>query len=183
MSWLDPYRWLLGLMLVASLLVGAWYLERKIEQRGYDRAESIYTKKIAEQKAEATKLLGDEKDKVAGLEKAMLQSSLLQEIKDANSAKTIAGLRGQLAGLADADGRLRDPNAQEPRCRGSGGSPQTQSASDPRSGPSHPAEATGLLSAELSGLLQRLTSEADELSNAYSSCRADTIQVREFLAQ
>ena len=183
MSWLDPTKWLVLLVVVVGIIAGARYLESRIEQRGYDRAESIYTKKIAEQKAEATKLLGDEKDKVAGLEKAMLQSSLLQEIKDAKSAKTIAALRGQLAGLADADGRLRDPNAQEPRCGGSGGSPQTQSASDPRSGPSNPAEATGLLSAELSGLLQRLTSEADELNNAYSSCRADTIQVREFLAQ
>lgn len=86
-----------------------------------------------------------------------------QETKDALNSNAIDDLSGKLRRL----GRLRDPNA-----RGCGPAPggAARSASDCAN---HGAEAPGVLSAELAGLLQRLQREADDINNAYASCRTE----------
>jgi TolA-binding protein len=84
-----------------------------------------------------------------------------------------------LAAAADRNGgRLRDPNASGGCGRG-GAEGEAPAAAGDHQG--HGAEAAGLLSTQLSGLLQRLTREADEVSDAYAACRADDLSIRRAL--
>ncbi len=48
MEWLNPARWLLYLVLLAVLGVGAWRLDASRQQIGYDRAQSEYNKAAKE---------------------------------------------------------------------------------------------------------------------------------------
>ena len=89
-----------------------------------------------------------------------------QEVKDANAKKTITQLATQLASM-----QLRDPNAAHSV------KPNNSSAStnDSRNDTS---ETNGLLSEELTGLLQSLTRDADEINAAYASCQQNAFEVR-----
>ncbi len=159
--------------LVACVFLGV----KGIDQRGYQRAQSEATAALEKQKRQAGEQLATETAKTRAAEEALRTNKLNQDKKDAQAQSTVNDLSRRLRQLsADSAGRLRDPNAQG--CGGSGSGPEAEAATTAGSGGEHPAEAGGLLSAELSGLLFRLASEADAINLAYASCRADALQVR-----
>ena len=162
---------LLGLLL--ALMFGV----RAIDQRGYQRAKAEATAALKEQQRQAERLLSLETAKTRAAEESLRTFKLNQDIQDAKAKSKVADLSSRLRQLSGQSGRLRDPNA--PGCgRGSGG-PTGEAATAPGSSAADPAEAAGLLSADLTGLLQRLTTEADEINLAYASCRPDAFAMRE----
>lgn len=173
-----PYRLLALALAVAGLIAG--YLAWAAHQQGIgeQRATARYTATLEAQKREAAATLAHEIAKTAAVEKQLQASKDQQEITDANNQKTITNMAGRLRTLAGISGRLRDPNADS-GCGDGGGHGTAQPAPAAGLGDDHAAQAPGLLSADLSGLLQRLTQEADEINNAYTSCRADSQAVRE----
>lgn len=159
-----------------ALLTMLFFAEQYIEGRGYDRAVAENEAAINKQKVAAVGLLLSEIQRANKAERALQAFKNNQEQKDATNQKTIADLSERLRRLADPVGRLRDPNA--PGCGNGGGSPPGEVAPAPGDRPADQPEAGGLLSAELGGLLQRITREADDINAAYASCRADAFAVR-----
>ena len=131
---------------------------------------------IGAQKLEASRLLTKMTERADAATLELATAKATQETKDAQAAQTVETLKSQLAAAAGPAGRLRDPNA--PGCGSSGGSPEGQTPGNPQGGPGDAPQAGGLLSAELTGLLSKLTFEADDINEAYISCRADSLQVR-----
>lgn len=159
-----------------ALLVILFTGEQYIEGRGYQRAKAEDTAAINKQKAEAADQLTAEIQKTRTAEQALQTLKNDQELKDATHQKTVASLSDRLRALSDPSGRLRDPHARGCGPSGSGSPSETSTALSDR--PADPAEAGGLLSADLSGLLRQLTREADDINVAYASCRADAYAVR-----
>lgn len=165
------------LVILAGLAAAGLYWHEgqidKAELRGAQAQKDVDQKAADTQKAEAAKLLAEETARADAVTGAFLVFKDKQESKDVQAAKITSGLKTQLAVAAGTAGRLRDPNAT-PCGRGQGGSsPETQTASSPSGGSSDGAKTGGVLSEELTGLLQKLTGEADEINTAYASCRAD----------
>ncbi len=161
---------------VLAVLAGLYALERHVEQRGYDRAAAEYTAAIQKLQAEAATTLAIETAKTLSAEQALDTAKNNQELKDATHTKTITVFADRLRSATGPAGRLRDPNATQ--CGGSGGSPPGDPATATAAGPTDRAEAGGLLSEQLSELLQRLAREADDINAAYASCRADAYTLR-----
>ena len=161
---------------VVALLVLLFVGEQYIERRGYDRAMSEAQAQIEGSKRAAADRLALEIHKTRRAEEALQTAKNTQELKDASYQKTVENLSDRLRALAHSSGRLRDPHAAG--CGASGGGSQGQPPAAPGDRPDDPAEAGWLLSAELGGLLQRLTFEADTINVAYASCRADAYAVR-----
>lgn len=171
---------LIKIAAVMALLVILYTGEQYIEGRGYDRAKAEATAALEAQKRKAGEVLATETAKTRAAEESLRTFKLNQDNKDAQAQATVADLSRRLRQLtAGTAGRLRDPNAQG--CGGSSGGPQGKAVTPAPDRPGDGAEAGGLLSAELTGLLQRLASEADAINTAYASCRADAFAVRELL--
>jgi hypothetical protein len=180
MSWLNPYTRLLYGSLMAALLLGAWRVHHNIDQGGYDRADAEWQAKVKSQKADATKLLDEERAKVAAALMSLRDFKDNQEIKDAHNKKAVTGYERRLRAAAGRAGRLRDPNASyATRCGGGGGGPQGADTASASHRADDIAEAAGLFSVGATALLQRLTREADDINLAYASCRADALSIRE----
>jgi hypothetical protein len=156
------------------LLWGAW---QYIDARGYNRARAEYTAAITAQKAEASALLARETAKVRTAEQTLQTITDTQNIKDFENAKTLTTLSDRLRAAAGPAGRLRDPHAV--RCGGSSAATPSAPAAAPGDSAANPAQADGLLSADLSRLLRDLTASADQINAAYASCRADAFAVRQ----
>jgi Sec-independent protein translocase protein TatA len=168
----------IAIKIAAALAVVAllFFAERYIEGRGYDRAMAEAQAQIQGIKREAAERLATETEKTLKAEQALQASVNKQNRKDSEHAQALANLSGRLHALADPAGRLRDPHAAG--CGPGGGSPQGDPPTATGGGSGDPAQAGGLLSAELGGLLRRLTREADDINVAYASCRADAYTVR-----
>ncbi len=167
---------LIKIAAVVALLVLLFLGEQYIERRGYDRAMYEAQAQIEGSKRAAADRLALEIQKTRKAEQALQTFKNDQELKDAAHQKTVASLSDRLRALADPSGRLRDPNAA--RCGPGSGRPQDDPPAAPGDRPGDATEGGGLLSAQLSGLLQRLTREADDINVAYASCRADAYAVR-----
>lgn len=164
-----------GVLLLAALAAG--YLAWTIHQQGIGeaRATAAYNVKIEAQKKEASAALEKETARVATAELALQDFKNRQEVKDVGNKKKVDTLASLLRDLAGPAGRLRDPHAGGgPGGSGSNGTVASGSGNRPDNG----AEASGLLSPDLTGLLQRLVAEADQVNLAYISCRADAEAVR-----
>lgn len=172
---------LIKIAVVLALLVGLFFGEQYIEGLGYSRAQAEYEGAIRDQKKEAATLLATETDKARAAESALQAVKNKQELQDAANQKKVAGLSARLRDLAGPAGRLRDPNAA--RCGGGGTGAQRQAAGSANDRADDYTEAGGLLSARLSGLLQQLGREADDINDAYASCQADAFAVRVLLNQ
>lgn len=134
--------------------------------------------KVVLQKKEARELLEKLTAEVAAAQAKLNDARKAQEKKDAENERTIAAQARRLVDAAAAHGgQLRDPNGPG-GCRAS---PEGQGGAAAGAGGKDPAEAGGLLSKQLSGLLARLTGEADDINAAYASCRADAVEVRRAL--
>lgn len=91
----------------------------------------------------------------------------------------VVALTDQLRASAGSAGRLRDPNAAE--CGvGGGGAPGADPART-GGGAADAAEASGFLSANLTGLLLSQAKSVDDINVAYASCRRDALNLREVL--
>jgi len=176
MSWLNPYTWLLYGSLMAALLLGAWRVHHNIDQGGYDRADAEWQAKVNIQKADATKLLDEERAKVVATEKNLRNFKDNQEIKDANNKKAVSGYERRLRAAAGIDSRLRDPHAGRGSCSGS---PTSAVATGASAGADDGPQGAGLLSKELTQFLLDQAASADDINLAYASCRADALSIRE----
>lgn len=166
----------IGALAVLALLAALFYGEQYIEGRGYDRAKAEDATQIERNKRQAADQLATETKRAGDAEAALQAMKNTQDLKDAENEKTVADLSDRLHRAAGPAGRLRDPHATG--CGAGGGSAPGKAPTAPGEGPKDRAEAGGLLSAELTGLLQRLTREADEINTAYASCRTDAYTVR-----
>ena len=167
-----------AVVILVLALIGGYLAWASHQQAiGEARATTAYNKLIAAQKKEAAAILAKETVRVATAERALQDFKNNQEVKDGGNKKTVDALSARVRALAGLAGRLRDPHADAGcggRSDGAHGSPATGPGNSPGDG----ADAPGLLSAELAGLLQRLTLEADQINNAYISCRADAEAMR-----
>ena len=163
--------------LVLALLLALLLALRQVDQRGYDRAMAEATAATNALKAQAAATLASETAKTRSAEQALQASKNTQELQDAAHQNTVADLSGRLRRLAGPAGRLRDPHAVG--CGGDSGGAPGAAATTPGDRADNNPEASGLLSAGLSGLLQRLQLEADTINIAYTSCRADAYAVRQ----
>jgi hypothetical protein len=172
MKWLDLIpSWAYALAVLALTALSVWLaLEASADRVKAAHAQTtLATERLGHQKAmtkQALLVL-----KVTG-ELTTLQRQ--QEKRDGDAQATIAALGEDLRRRSRSAGGpgLRDPFAVA--CREPAPGPRPAAVA----GGEDPAEAGGLLSAELEGLLLRLEGEADEINAAYSSCRADAITVR-----
>jgi len=163
-----------GALLFGALIAGYFAWASHQQGIGEERATIKYNAKIEKQQKEAVELLAKETARVTATEKALQASKNNQEIQDAKNTKVVAGLTARLRDLT-VNGRLRDPHAGR---GGGGGAASGAGSSGSGNRPDDGADASGILSADLSGLLQRLTLKADQINNAYISCRADAEAVR-----
>lgn len=166
-----------GIAAVLALLAGLYFAEQYIEGRGYDRAKAEDQAAIEKVKREAADTLAGEIQKTRKAEQALQDITNTQNLKDANNAKAVTDLSDRLRRIAGPAGRLRDPHAGAGCGGGSSGAPCADPGASSDS-PADPAEAGGLLSVELSGLLRERLREADDINDAYISCRADVYTVR-----
>ena len=167
---------LIKIAAVVALLAVLFFGEQYIEGRGYDRARVEDQVAADKLKADAAAELASQTAKTRSAEQALQDLKNTQELQDATHQKTVADLSSRLRNLAGANGRLRDPHAAG--CGPSGGGTTGEAATAAGDRATDTAETGGLLSADLSGLLQRLQLEADTINVAYASCRADAYAVR-----
>jgi hypothetical protein len=163
-----------GALLFGALIVGYFAWASHQQGIGEAKATAAYNLKLGAQKKGAATVLARETARGVATERALQNLKNLQEVKDAGNKKTVDTLSARLRDLA-VNGRLRDPHAGR---GGGGGGASGADASGPGNRPDNGAEAGGVLSADLTGLLQRLTVEADKINLAYISCRADSVAVR-----
>lgn len=168
-------RTLAFLAVIAALLGAIHY----IDHGGYARAKAEDAAVINAQKSEAAQELSAEKDKTRAVERALSALTHSQDLKDHDHEQAIADLSDRLRVAAGPAGRLRDPHAAG--CRSGGGVAPGETAASPGDRAADDAQAHGLLSADFTGLLQRLTREADDINAAYQSCRSDAYAVRQML--
>jgi crotonobetainyl-CoA:carnitine CoA-transferase CaiB-like acyl-CoA transferase len=177
MDWLNPGRWLLYAAFIGALLLGynAWADHQ--QGIGEARANTKWQQATDKLKTEARDKLAAETAKADKATDELRKFKDAQELKDAQARKTVADLRQRLAAVPG--GRLRDPNA--PGCGSGGSGPQAKDSPGTQHSDPDGTQAGGLLSAELTGLLQRLQSEADEINIAYAACRPDARALRQQL--
>lgn len=165
------------ILIALALLAALFGAEQYVEHLGYTRAKTEAAVVIKQLKIDAGVTLADEIAKTRAAETALQAALNTQNLKDADHETTVNDLSERLRHLAGPAGRLRDPHATA-GCRSGGGGTTGAAVSTAIDRPENTTEAGGLLSAELSGLLQRLTQEADDINVAYASCRADAYTVR-----
>lgn len=166
---MNPYR----IIAVLLTIVGAFGAG---EFDGQDRAHTKDVAATETLKAQASATLAAETEKTRAAEQSLQKLTNAQNLKDADHEKIVANLSDRLRRAAGPAGRLRDPNAAG--CGAGGGGTQSATASPANDSPADGTETGGLLSAELTGLLERLQSEADTINNAYASCRSQAIADR-----
>jgi hypothetical protein len=134
--------------------------------------------KLSDERAKSATRLANETAKVLKITQELIAVRAAQEKTDADAKNTVDTLRADLLrlGRAGGAGGLRDPFATPCRSR-----PADRPGATAVAGGENPAEAGGLLSAQLEGLLLKLASEADDINVAYASCRADSLTLREKL--
>jgi hypothetical protein len=174
MDWLNPGRWLLYAAFIGALWLGYTAWADHQQGIGEARANARWQQATDKLKAEARDKLAAETAKADKATDELRKFKDAQELKDAQARKTVADLRQRLATVPG--GRLRDPNA--PGCGIGGGGPEAKNSPGAQHSDPDGTQTGGLLSAELTGLLQRLQSEADEINIAYAACRGDSRQLR-----
>lgn len=151
--------------------VAAWNHHGEAEyQRGHDAATLVANSRIDGQIIEAGKKLREAQKERDAVRDDFQKFKDTQELKDEQNKKTSAAAARQLADLAGASKRLRDPNAT-PGCRSSGGAGAQAPGNVAGDRADDRAETSGLLSEQLSGLLLARIKEADAINDAYASCR------------
>jgi hypothetical protein len=161
---------------VLALLAALFFAEQYIEGLGYSRARAEDQEAAETLKAQAAATLATETEKTRNAEQALQTLTNAQNLKDADHEKIVADLSSRLRVAAGPAGRLRDPHAVG--CGAGGGGTQSATASPANDSAADGAQTGGVLSKQLTELLQQLTASADTINVAYASCRADAYAVR-----
>lgn len=173
--------WLWAIALTIALAVGLGEREMKqhYKAEAVEQAANVMalSRAIKTQKSEAAAMLRTLNASVLAQQKTVDAAHAAQEQQDAKNVQVVAGLQqGLHDALATRGNRLCNP---APTGRGSGGGGAAgQVAANASTGAADPAQASGLLSTDAQGLLGRLMKEADDVNNAYASCKADGVTVR-----
>ena len=166
------------LVIYAVAIVGYSYYQQWV---GESRATVTYNAAIDQQKIEASATLAREMGRTRAAEQTLQAFKNQQEIDDAKNKLVVGALADQLRAAAGPTARLRDPNAAPAGC-GIGGSGAP--GADPAragGGAADVTETGGLLSKELTEFLLSQAADADQVNLAYTSCRADGLNLREVL--
>lgn len=162
-------------VLVAVLSVTNWISIERLQNA--QELNDIYETKIATQKRDAGMLFAAEAAKVRQLQSALkIAADTLEKAYAANKIELGKAAEALAVAKRQHGGRLRDPNAD--RCGGSGGSAPGPAQPPAGGGEGDKAETGGLLSVQLSDLLDRVLREADDINVAYAACRADALSSR-----
>jgi len=168
---------LIGVILATAVMAGLGYAGYRIDRRATAIENDRWQMEVKELKLKASRELSIARDERDAAQEKLNGALAAQERTDNANKEIVADLEGKLrAARAVSGGRMRDPNATG--CRSGGQDPGGQVAASPGGSGSNPAEAGGLLSADLTGLLDKLTKESDDINVAYASCRADSFNVR-----
>ena len=159
-----------------GLLAGLFFGEQYVEGLGASKQAKIDQVQADQLKQEAAAKLIALTNGAQVLGTALQKTVTDQNLKDADNEKTITDISTKL----HAAMRLRDPHAGG--CGGSGGGAPSPATGLANAGSADGPQAGGLLSAELSGLLQRLQAEADTINAAFASCKSDAISIRALLS-
>ena len=176
-------KWLVGAALVLGLVAAAQtaYVHWRNTQQdiGAEKQKDVDQRAADKLKREAAVELAAALARAAKQERELQALKDAQDVNDANNQKTVNRLSANLRALRNSAGQLRDPYAAPASgCgRGSGGAPTAVAATPGPSG-DNTTQAPGLLSPELTEFLQRKDAEADEINNAYISCRAGSLGLR-----
>ena len=177
-----PYKLLALVLAAAAILAAVLGYGHRQYSKGYQIATTEANTKIDRQKLDASAVLIKETTRANTAEHALQDFKNTQELKDVDHTKTIVGLSDQLRRAAGVAIRLRDPNAPA-GCRLGSGSSTSPSAAAASVGADDTGQASGLFSAGATELFQRLTREADEVNNAFASCKAYASKVSENLTR
>ena len=164
------------LLAIIGLAVGIYFFGEHRFQQGDDAASLRWGSVVDKMKIEAAADLAKEVLKTKSVEDVLASALHERELKDADNHKTIEVLSTYIRNLVGDTGRLRDPNATG--CGSSGGGTAGQTFSSASSGPADGTETGGLLSVQITELFTGIVREADDINEAYISCRADSLQVR-----
>lgn len=167
-----------------ALLAGAYFTWQDHERGiGREQATREYNLRIAEQKAEAARMLAAETARVQAAEKTLRAVLDAQEVQNVKDQKTVSNLSIRLRNLtAVNNGRLRDPRADE-RCGGSGDGGKGGNSVNTGHSEGDGAATGGLLSQDATGLFLGGADDAERISAAYRSCRAYAFAVNNALGQ
>lgn len=172
---MTPYKllagfiYMLALMALAALYGHAQYL------KGVKLTTLKYETAIAKQKDAASQKLAEVTTQVAVKEHSLQVAKDNQDIKDAQHAKIVSNLSSKLRNAINTTGGLCDSSAG--RGIRSGGASGAISG-NANGSTNDAAHGDGILSADFAQLLEQLTRKADDINNAYASCRADAISIR-----
>lgn len=181
---LPWWAYVMAAMLAGWLYTGYRLGAVKDERNEAEKLYAALVLDVEKQKTTAATTLSKETQKVADAQAELTTLRAEQETKDYQNAKDRSELEGKLrAATAANGGRLRDPNATPAQCRSSGGSANAQSPAPANGGAANPAETDGVLSTQLTGLLRKLTLEADEINDAYIACKPDGEALRKKLRE
>ena len=148
-----------ALILAAVAAAGGFYY-------GYQWQDRAWGAKWAQAEADAAKALIAATEKNAHTERLLIAAKDNREILDNENQKIVAVLERKLLNTR----RLRDPHATPCSVPATSTTPASASDSIPDT-----ANAAGVVSAELAGLLFDLARRADEINIAYDSCREYSI--------
>ncbi len=168
---LAPYKWAVVALALAALVAGYFSWETHIRNDERSKVVAKYNKQIDTQKADAQKKLLEVTAQVDSKTKELQDHKDQQENTDDVNEKTITILADKLRAT-----RLRDPGAVA-GCGQSGSSTTSQNPSNASSSPTNPTTGTGILSQQLTDYLVGQAKLADEINNAYMSCRSIMAQV------
>lgn len=180
MSALNPYRWLAAAAVLALLVLGYNFWVDHIGDAREAAVRAEYATAIDQQKAKAGLLLKAETDRANAATARLIELKTEQEKKDAENQSAVADLAVRLRAAAGPAARLRDPNAVA-RCGGCGGGAPGADPARAGGGAADGAEDSGLLSTQLTEFLLSQAADADQVNLAYTSCRADSLSLREVL--
>lgn len=137
-----------------------------IEQRALSRELSA---KVTRQNDAATAKFEELTARTKALQTTIDKDARTRAEQDEANTKTIDGLQGSLRNALRTSSRLC--RTQSAASGGSSGSASGAVAANPKSRSTDPTETPGLLSELAATTLERLALEADQINNAYASCR------------
>lgn len=168
---------ILGAILATAVVAGLGWVVYKVDRRATAIESDKWQAKVGKMKLQATQELLAATNERDALQSALSNALAAQERKDDEGQKTVARLENNLRSMrALSGGRMLDPNATG--CRSGGQDANGKDSGAAIGGGGNAAEARGLLSTELTRLLDKLTREADDINVAYASCRADAVTIR-----
>lgn len=171
----TPYKIIATLLATISILIAIIFYGHYQYTKGVKITTLVYETAIAKQKNDAAQLLVSVTTQVAAKEQSLQNAKNTQDIIDAQHTKTVSNLSSKLRNALDSASRVCDSSSGR-GCGGGSASGQTVGSTDASANST--ANADGVLSANLAGLLQKITLEADTINDAYASCRADSFAIR-----